>query len=99
MTLDVSFCTGLMVNEENSPVRTLTLFPKYVTFIPRYGQLVLGNSLKSLKGFCINENFRQTETASLNDIFGLFKRFMFHVPMPLFRINLLVSRQLSYHLQ
>ena len=35
-----------MVNVENSLVRTCTLFPKYVTFTPRYGQLVLGNTLK-----------------------------------------------------
>ena len=26
------------------PVRTCTLFPKHVTFTPRYGQLVLGNT-------------------------------------------------------
>ena len=35
-----------MINVENSPVRTSTLFPKHVTFTPRYGQLVLGNTLR-----------------------------------------------------
>ena len=38
-----------MVNIENSLVRTFTLFPKHVTFTPRYGQLVLGNTLNPLK--------------------------------------------------
>ena len=47
MTLDVLFCKDLMVNVENSPVRTFTLFPKHVTFTPRNGQLVLGNTLNN----------------------------------------------------
>ena len=45
MALDVLFCKDLMVNAENSPVRTFMLFPKRVTFTLRYGQLVLGNTL------------------------------------------------------
>ena len=45
MALGVLFCVDLMVNVENSPVRTFTLFPKHVTSTPRYGQLVLGNTL------------------------------------------------------
>ena len=43
MTLDVLFCKDIMVNVGNSPVRNFTLFPKHVTFTPRYGQFVLGN--------------------------------------------------------
>ena len=45
MALDVLFCKNLMVNAENSPVRTFTPFPNHATFTPRYGQLVLGNTL------------------------------------------------------
>ena len=41
MALDVIFCKDLKVNAENSPVRTVTLFPK--TNVTFYGQLVLGN--------------------------------------------------------
>ena len=35
-----------MVNIENSPVRTFTLYPNHVIFAQRYGQLVLENTLK-----------------------------------------------------
>ena len=45
IALDVLFCKDLMVNVGNSPVRTFTLFPKYVTFTPECGQLTLGNPL------------------------------------------------------
>ena len=48
MGLDVLFCKDLMVNVENSPVRTFMLFSKHVTFTPRYGQLVLGNTLSKV---------------------------------------------------
>ena len=34
-----------MTNVANSLVGTFTLFPEYVTFTPRYGQLVVGNIL------------------------------------------------------
>ena len=44
--LDGSFCKDLMVNTENSPIRTFMLSPKHVTFTPWYGQLVLGNTLR-----------------------------------------------------
>ena len=47
MALHVFFCKDSMVNVEISPVRTFTLFPKHVTITPRYGQLVLGNTLKT----------------------------------------------------
>ena len=46
MALDVLFCKDLMVNAENSLVRTFTLFPKHVTFTPWYEQLGLGNTLR-----------------------------------------------------
>ena len=39
------FAKNLMVNVENSAVTTFTLLPKHVTFTPRYGQLVLVNTL------------------------------------------------------
>ena len=42
---------ALMVDVENSPVRTFTLFPKHVTVTPRYGQLVLENTLKTRRVF------------------------------------------------
>ena len=45
MALDDLFCKDLIVSVENSPVRTFTLFPKHVTFTPRYGHLVLENTL------------------------------------------------------
>ena len=45
MALDILFCKDLMVNAENAPVKTFTLFPKHVTFPARYGHLVLGNTL------------------------------------------------------
>ena len=47
MALDILFCKDLVVNVENSLVRTFTLFPKRVTFTPWYGLMVLGNTLKS----------------------------------------------------
>ena len=50
MALYVLFCKDLMVNVESSPVRTFTVFPKHVTFIPRYEHLVLGNTLNTVGG-------------------------------------------------
>ena len=48
MALDVLFCKDSMENAENSFERNFTLFPKHVTFTPRYGQLVLGNTLSEI---------------------------------------------------
>ena len=47
MTFYVLFCEDLMVNVENSLVRTFKLFPKQFTFSPRYGPFILGNTLIS----------------------------------------------------
>ena len=48
MPLYVLFWKDLMVNVENCLVRTFTLFPKRVTFTPRYRQLVLGIPQRSV---------------------------------------------------
>ena len=45
--LELLFCKDLMVNVENSSVRTFTLLLKHVT-LTRCGQLVLGNTLNKI---------------------------------------------------
>ena len=55
MTLDVLYCKDLMVNVENSPVRTSTLFPKHVTFM-----LHVTCTGKYLKTFIYNVRIRKS---------------------------------------
>ena len=39
-----------MANVENSLVSIFTLFPKYVIFTPKYGQSVLGHTIRDFLG-------------------------------------------------
>ena len=59
-----------MVNLENSPVRIFMLFPKHLTFTPRYWQLVLGNTL--------NGSFHEKPKKKMFDnlSFSVFSKFM-----------------------
>ena len=57
MALNILVCKDFMVNVENSPERTFTIFPKHVTFSPRYRQSVLGNTLNCRGILLLAEGF------------------------------------------
>ena len=70
MPLDVLLCKELMGNVENSPGRIFRLFPKHVTFTPRYGQSALGNTLKQMGihlNSCLGKSFLDFRFAVLDE--------------------------------